>query len=107
VLTNLEEAELISEVRDSQIILEQSLGIPIQAIAYPGGHVNRQVRQVAERYYNLGFATDLNVGAAAGDPYRIPRFDPSFCQNLSHFRKKFSDYINNGVKMDDRSFWRS
>jgi peptidoglycan/xylan/chitin deacetylase (PgdA/CDA1 family) len=95
VLTQLGSAELISEMCDSQRELEQSLGIPIQAIAYPGGHVNRRVCLTAERYYSLGFSTDHRAGAATGHPFRIPRFDPSFCRNLADFQVQFHNFIKN------------
>ena len=59
VLTHLGEPDLISELGDSQRELEQILGLPIRAIAYPGGHVNSRVCLIAERIVGHKLITGL------------------------------------------------
>ncbi len=91
-LTLLDHNRLVSEIRDSKVALEDMLGVPVRTLAYPGGHVDRRVRAVTQRYYDLGFATHLGAHGVFGDPYRIPRFDPSFCGELDDFRRELRAY---------------
>jgi peptidoglycan/xylan/chitin deacetylase (PgdA/CDA1 family) len=92
----LARSKLLTEIRGSQVALQEMLGVQVRAIAYPGGHVNRRARSITARYYDLGFATHLGLKGEFGDPYLIPRFDPSFCGDLEHlhFEKELSIYSN-------------
>ena len=62
--------------------------MPIRTFAYPGGHVDRRVRDATALYYDLGFATTVETGADRHDPLRIPRFDPTFYQDPDAFQRE-------------------
>lgn len=89
-LVALGERPLLSEIRDSKRALEQLFETPIRALAYPGGHVNQRVRDVTAAHYELGFATTTDATARFCDAYLIPRFDPSFCADLSAFQDELT-----------------
>jgi peptidoglycan/xylan/chitin deacetylase (PgdA/CDA1 family) len=88
----LRRAALLSEIQGSKHKLEDIFGVPIRTMAYPGGHVSRRVRNLTARHYELGFATHLGAKGRFGDPYLIPRFDPSFCSEIDDFRRELQVY---------------
>lgn len=92
ILTQLTPHRLLTEVRDSKRVLEDRLGVSIRAIAYPGGHANRQVCAVSGCFYELGFATELEAGASVGQPYCIPRIDASFCPDVQSLQRQLRRY---------------
>jgi peptidoglycan/xylan/chitin deacetylase (PgdA/CDA1 family) len=91
-LTN---SALIAELRESQSALEELLDMRIRTFAYPGGHANRRVCEMTGRYYDLGFATSVRLSGSFCDPYRIPRLDPSFHQDLDAFRREMQAHAGN------------
>jgi peptidoglycan/xylan/chitin deacetylase (PgdA/CDA1 family) len=91
-LTYVDRATLLSEIRGSKHALAEMLGVPIRTFAYPGGDVDDRVRDMTARHYDLAFATSLQRKGTFGDPYLIPRFDPSFCRGLNDFRRKLVVY---------------
>ncbi len=86
-LTQLDEAALLGEIGSSKERLEELFQVKIRAFAYPGGHHCLQVRRMTAEYYELGFAASAPSCSAQGDPYSLPRFDPSFCKNLEQFER--------------------
>lgn len=87
-LVMLDDADLLTELRDSQRRLETELAVRVRAFAYPGGHVDRRVRDATELYYDLGFATTVDAHGWWCDPFLIPRFDPTFFQDPAAFRRE-------------------
>ena len=94
-LVGLTNAALIAELCESQCALEELLNMKIRTLAYPGGHTNRRVCEMTRRYYDLGFATSVNLSGSFCDPYRIPRLDPSFHQDLDAFRRELHVHAGN------------
>lgn len=87
-LVALDAASLRAEIDGSRRELEAMLGRKVPCLAYPGGHVDPQVCEQARCVYDLGFATGAEHGGRFGDPYRIVRFDPSFCTDAEEFRRQ-------------------
>jgi peptidoglycan/xylan/chitin deacetylase (PgdA/CDA1 family) len=85
-LTQLGKKERLVEIRDSKKELEDMFGVPIRTFAYPGGHVNRAVRDTVSHYYELGFAVSTGKCGDTCDPYMIERFDPGFCIDIDDFK---------------------
>jgi peptidoglycan/xylan/chitin deacetylase (PgdA/CDA1 family) len=95
---------LNAELRESQLALEELLDVKIRTLAYPGGHTNRRVCEATKRYYDLGFATDADLSGLFCDPYRIPRFDPSFHQDPDSFRQALQAHAGNAADKPARMF---
>lgn len=73
VLTRLAPAEAAAELARSKEVLEQWLGEPVAAFAYPLGVLNRRVRaQVAAAGYRLARTTQAFLEGAFADPLRLP-----------------------------------
>lgn len=65
LFTELEEAELARELRESKAIIENNLGIEVISVAYPNGNYNHQVKQAAQKHgYQIGMAVNTNKKAA-------------------------------------------
>jgi peptidoglycan/xylan/chitin deacetylase (PgdA/CDA1 family) len=95
-------ASLKAELRESQAALEELLDVKIRTLAYPGGHTNRRVCEATARYYDLGFATDADLSGSFCDPYRIPRFDPSFHQDPDSFRQALQAHAGKALDKPTR-----
>lgn len=88
VLVQLDADALETELRGSQDDLERLVGVPVRAIAYPGGAVDDAVRRAASAVYDLGFATQSPRDGATCDRFLVPRFDPCFFGDLEMFRRE-------------------
>lgn len=91
-LIRLDDAELEGELRGSREDLEDLLGVAVPTLAYPGGAVDSRIRQATRRFYELGFATDVEGDDPFCDPYLIPRFDPCFFADPQAFRQQLSRF---------------
>jgi peptidoglycan/xylan/chitin deacetylase (PgdA/CDA1 family) len=73
-LTQLSDAELDRELRDSRTRVEDQLGRPCRLFAYPyGDHDERVQAGVRRAGYEAAFA--LAAGADRTNPYALPRID--------------------------------
>lgn len=66
-MTTLAEPELADNLMRSRCVLEEQLGLPVRAIAYPYGDCSQRVAQAAARAgFDIGFVTDdrLSPGGA-------------------------------------------
>ena len=64
-----------AELVESKKILEEKLGIPIRTFAYPYGHQNDRVREIAkEAGYEAAFTVRGQKLDASGDPMSIGRY---------------------------------
>jgi peptidoglycan/xylan/chitin deacetylase (PgdA/CDA1 family) len=71
-LPDLDDAALDRELRGSRDAIEDALGVPCKAVAYPYGEVDARVRAAAERAgFVAGCTTDSRF--RAGDPLLTPR----------------------------------
>jgi peptidoglycan/xylan/chitin deacetylase (PgdA/CDA1 family) len=73
-LTRLGSADLATELVESRRRLEEELGVPIVAIAYPSGdHDERVTRATAQAGYRLGFTTVPGSNTPGASPLRLRR----------------------------------
>ena len=73
-LTRLSADDLAAELVESRHRLEEELGSPIEAIAYPSGdHDARVVAAVARAGYRLAFTTVLGSNPTGAPPLRLRR----------------------------------
>jgi peptidoglycan/xylan/chitin deacetylase (PgdA/CDA1 family) len=73
-LDQLRAPQLERELRDSKTLLEDRLGAPVPALAYPFGYSNARVRQAARAAgYQHACAVGNAIAGPAGDPFTVPR----------------------------------
>ncbi len=54
-LADMTDAEIEFELRQSRESLERLLGRPVCTLAYPGGKIDEDVLDMAEKYYDMAF----------------------------------------------------
>jgi len=75
-LTDLPDAALRAEVRDSKRLLEDLLGRPVRGFAYPYGAWDARVREaVIDAGYEYAVSTRLGAIGPAMDRFAIPRIN--------------------------------
>jgi peptidoglycan/xylan/chitin deacetylase (PgdA/CDA1 family) len=73
-LDQLRAPQLTSELGDSQALLEDRLGGPVRALAYPYGYSNARVRHAARAAgYEHACAVGNALAGAAADRFALPR----------------------------------
>ena len=73
-LCGLSEAQCRTELVTSQSILEERLGHPVRAIAYPNGDYDKRVmREAAKSGYAMAFSTRGGFVQSSCNPLAIPR----------------------------------
>jgi peptidoglycan/xylan/chitin deacetylase (PgdA/CDA1 family) len=74
-LTKLSDDQLTHELQDSKRILEQKLGHPVSAIAYPNGKYDLRVAKAASKAnYLIGFTEVTQPAQRKPDMFRVPRY---------------------------------
>jgi len=71
-LTRVSDDELGRELRDSKVEIEDVLGSPCPALAYPYGEHDERVHAAARR---AGYERAYALRDGGGDPYALPRVD--------------------------------
>lgn len=90
LLTYEDDETVDRELRRGKQILEQQLGIPVRAFAYPNGDQDRRVRgQVIAAGYACAFTTAPGCYGRNHDKFEIPRF-LLHDGNVTGLRGKFS-----------------
>jgi peptidoglycan/xylan/chitin deacetylase (PgdA/CDA1 family) len=74
-LTRLSDDQIEAEVRDSRVILEQALGIPVPRFSYPYGRYDRRVRGIVKRHFDSACSDRLRLASRDSDPYALERVD--------------------------------
>ena len=90
LLTRLSTPELLREVRDSKMVLEDTLGTAIEWFAYPYGDIDRRVRAaVLESGYKAAVTTDAGLNKWQ-DPLALQRLEVDDRDWLMDFALKLS-----------------
>lgn len=88
-LTQCDDRALENELVSSKHTLEDLLGKPVTAMAYPFGAVDRRVRAAAERAgYTLGYTSHFDLNRAPCDPLLLARTSILGTDNVRVFRQK-------------------
>jgi peptidoglycan/xylan/chitin deacetylase (PgdA/CDA1 family) len=87
VLPNCTEYQIDYELRESKRKLEDWIGKPIKAFAYPGGYLDGREKHFLKKYgYELAATGERRLARSGSDCYLIPRTvvidDGSFAENL-------------------------
>ncbi len=80
-LTRLERAEARREMRMCKADIEDRLGVRVEALAYPYGEMNAEVRESAAGEFKLACGTRLDYLSPADDPWDLPRIDSCYTRN--------------------------
>jgi peptidoglycan/xylan/chitin deacetylase (PgdA/CDA1 family) len=71
----LPESDIEREMRDAKDELEQRLGLPVTAFAYPYGEATAAAREAAARIFRCACGTRLGFVRAGSDRFHLPRID--------------------------------
>jgi peptidoglycan/xylan/chitin deacetylase (PgdA/CDA1 family) len=75
-LTSLDDAQALTELRDSRAVLQRRLGHPVQWLAYPAGAVDARIVMLARLAgYVLAVTTRPGGSQDAADPLELDRFE--------------------------------
>jgi peptidoglycan/xylan/chitin deacetylase (PgdA/CDA1 family) len=74
-LTRITEAVAEREIVESQAEIEDALGRPVTAFAYPYGKFNNSVRQIAAQRFSSACSTNLGKAGADSDLFSLERID--------------------------------
>jgi peptidoglycan/xylan/chitin deacetylase (PgdA/CDA1 family) len=77
-LRRLGEEALDDQLRRSREVLEDRLGVAVDALAYPFGFHDARVAAAAARRYATAFTTELAWCRRGDDPRRLPRLDAHY-----------------------------
>ena len=86
-LPGLADAELDRDLRESRLLLEQLLGRPVLALAYPRGRHDERVRAAARRA-GYAYAYALPERPEPSGPYSVPRVGVHLGNGPGAFRLK-------------------
>jgi peptidoglycan/xylan/chitin deacetylase (PgdA/CDA1 family) len=74
-LTRLPAERIECEIRESQSIIEDALGVRVTSFAYPFGRYNEASREIAERYFRCACSDRLGMVTKASDLFAFERVD--------------------------------
>jgi peptidoglycan/xylan/chitin deacetylase (PgdA/CDA1 family) len=85
-LTRLPDERIESEMRGSQVVIEDRLGARVSAFAYPFGRHDRRTRAIARRHFACACATRLGRVGPESDRYALERIDAHYLRTDRLFR---------------------
>ncbi len=84
-LTRLDPAAIETELRESQARIEDALGAPVRAFAYPFGRFNPACCAAAARYFDLACTDRLGLATTRSDRFALPRVDAYYLRSARLF----------------------
>lgn len=91
---NLDETQIIREIKDSKSNLEKELGIKIKYFSYPKGRYSKKIiKAVKEAGYSLSVSMDDGFINASSDRFSIPRVGVDKTHKLWEFPMIFSPSV--------------
>ena len=103
-LPSLSWRQTVSELRRSRDVLEQGLGAPVDALAYPWGAFNKPIQfLVGACGYEFGLSTAPGVCAASHSLLALPRLDVAGTDDLETFASKLQPTVSGAATGVDRS----
>lgn len=72
-LTGLSDDRALQEMRDSRREIEDRIGKPVTGFAYPYGHTDERIRQLAAGEFLLACGTELAMLDPDSDRFNLPR----------------------------------
>jgi peptidoglycan/xylan/chitin deacetylase (PgdA/CDA1 family) len=106
-LTALSVEEAEADMRASSEDFRHRLGIACRHIAYPYGHVNRQVREAAGRHFESGQTTRFACLTDGDDRLRLPRLDAFYFRRAGALDRWGDSAFRRRVKWVQARRWLS
>lgn len=74
-LARSSEARVRSELQEGQELLQEIVGTPVRAFAYPFGRFDERVRGIAAEMYDCACTDALGYARVGDDPWLLPRIE--------------------------------
>jgi peptidoglycan/xylan/chitin deacetylase (PgdA/CDA1 family) len=74
-LTRLPLKQVHAEICDSKCLIEDALGSPVTAFAYPFGYHNGRIRGIVQNHYTCACSARLGMARRTSDPFALERVD--------------------------------
>jgi peptidoglycan/xylan/chitin deacetylase (PgdA/CDA1 family) len=96
-LTRIPPDRAEAEIRISQAIIADSLGVPVAVFAYPFGYYDDRTRDIVRQYFTCACSVRLGLVSTASDPYALERIDTHYLRTERLFAlmlsPRFSWYV--------------
>ncbi len=86
ILTALPSQEAATEVVQSKALIETRLGCRVRSFAAPFGLINRSIRGIVEKHFEVGLGVRLAPARKTSDLYHLPRIDMYYFRNVQRWR---------------------
>jgi peptidoglycan/xylan/chitin deacetylase (PgdA/CDA1 family) len=67
-----------AEIRTSQAVIADALGVAVPTFAYPFGYYDERTRDIVGRYFVCACSVRLGLVSSASDPYALERVDTHY-----------------------------
>ena len=94
-LRNLATSAMSQEITGAKRRIEEALGVPVEAFAYPYGAYNHEVRALVASEFSLACATTLGFVGSDSDPFALERLDMYYLRRPALFARLFSPPVRN------------
>jgi peptidoglycan/xylan/chitin deacetylase (PgdA/CDA1 family) len=81
------------EIRESQQIIEDVLGVPVTSFAYPFGRFDERSRDIAGRHFQCACSDRLGLVTSTSDPFAFERVDAYYLRRERLFRLMLRRYF--------------
>jgi len=78
------------EIIGAKSRIEDAVGVPVEAFAYPYGAHNHNVRALVASEFSLACATALGFVGSGSDPFALERLDMYYLRRLKLFARLFT-----------------
>lgn len=85
-LTRLSQSQIRTEVHDSRSIIEDKLGIPVTAFAYPYGRCDQRSYEIVSQCFDCACTDSLGLVRAGSDLFALERVDSYYLRKNGLFR---------------------
>ena len=89
------EEELVA----SKKAIEDAIGRPVEALAYPYGTYNEFVKDLAQEHFRLAVGTTLGFAGAGSDLFALERLDMYYLRRPVLFRRLFSRELHSYIRL--------
>jgi peptidoglycan/xylan/chitin deacetylase (PgdA/CDA1 family) len=84
-LTRIPRERMEREIRDSKIIIENTLGTPVSSFAYPYGQYNESIQEFIQQHFACACSDKLGLMNVDNDPYALERIETYYLRTKRLF----------------------
>ena len=89
-LRSLPPSEMSQQLTGAKARIEDALGMPVEAFAYPYGAYDRGVRALVAAHFSLACATSLGFVGSDSDPFALERLDMCYLRRPALLARLFT-----------------